>query len=202
MNLWKRWQETEPFSSLPQSLFNALYFQYSLPHRAYHTPKRLEECFTDFDLIKDKLENPLAVETAIWFHDVVYNPPSTDNEERSVQFLEESPLTDFIDVKPSSKLILCSKQHKPYDNDSRYFVDIDRAILGKPWQRFKQYDKNIRKEYQMAPDFIYYPERQKILTTFLKQNPLFYTPEFRVKYEARAKQNLIRAIQKIQQRKL
>ena len=67
----------------PTVAFDDLLTHYSEPHRAYHDANHIDECLAEFDSAKSEALNPNSVEFAIWFHDVIYNPRATDNEEQS-----------------------------------------------------------------------------------------------------------------------
>src|SRR6185436_3143370 len=54
-------------------LWTKLITAYTAPHRAYHNFEHIVEMLKDFMEIKDLLENSLAVEFAIWYHDYIYD---------------------------------------------------------------------------------------------------------------------------------
>src|SRR2546421_12701808 len=64
-------------------VFDRLVAAHSEPHRFYHTLEHLNEMFQVAGKLADAAADPAAVHLAIWFHDSVYDPRATDNEERS-----------------------------------------------------------------------------------------------------------------------
>ena len=64
-------------------VFDRLVSAYSEPHRFYHTLEHLSEMFKVAARLSDAADNAAPVQLGIWFHDAVYDPRVTDNEERS-----------------------------------------------------------------------------------------------------------------------
>lgn len=182
MELSIRWQKTCEQLSIPAepALFDFIVNQYSQPHRHYHTLQHLTECFYYFDLVRLEANNATAIEMAIWFHDIIYNVKANDNELRSAQLamdclapynLSHTTLTHI------NQLIQATDHRQQVKNlDERIIVDVDLAILGASSTRFSEYQQQIRAEYSWVPYFLYKTKREQILTTFLNQQPLYYTP--------------------------
>ena len=59
---------------------------YSSPDRAYHNLAHIQACLSEFEAVRSLASNPTAMQTAIWFHDVIYDTHAHDNEERSADF--------------------------------------------------------------------------------------------------------------------
>jgi predicted metal-dependent HD superfamily phosphohydrolase len=66
-----------------KQLFIEIERRYSEPHRAYHNRLHIDECLQEFDRMRGEARNPIALELAIWFHDVIYDPRATDNENKA-----------------------------------------------------------------------------------------------------------------------
>ena len=62
---------------------------YRESQRFYHTLAHIEHCFGMFDQCESLLDHPEAVELAIWFHDVIYEPGACDNEARSAELYQQ-----------------------------------------------------------------------------------------------------------------
>jgi predicted metal-dependent HD superfamily phosphohydrolase len=79
--LWKRCEA--PFD--PRPVFENLCCRYSEPHRIYHRCTHLVHCFQQLDLAYRLIQDPDAVEMALWFHDAIYIPRSLENEKESAE---------------------------------------------------------------------------------------------------------------------
>ncbi len=134
---------------------------------------------------------------AIWFHDVVYDVRRSDNEEKSAEFAEtflNNISYDKLKIEKIKNLILKTKEHsKLYPNedfDTKLFLDLDLSILGTDDETYKNYAKNIRKEYSFVPDEVYNNARAKILESFLKLEYIFKTENMRMLFEIQARVNI------------
>ena len=132
---------------------------------------------------------------AVFYHDVVYNPARSDNEEKSAD-LAASRLMDLNvaqeNVSKCISIIAATKKHaQQEDSDINYFTDADLAILGSAENDYHAYFSKIRKEYSWFPDFVYNPGRKKVLQYFLQLERIFKTEFFFKKYESHSRRNLI-----------
>jgi predicted metal-dependent HD superfamily phosphohydrolase len=139
----------------------------------------------------------LEIELAIWFHDVVYDPLSKDNEVRSADLFSDIAKRAGMDLRLQNtvrQMILATQKHElPADFDThelRIFLDIDLAILGANPNRFREYNESIRAEYSWVPTLIYNSKRKKVLKHFMDRETLYYTAEFRNRYETSARENI------------
>ena len=193
----KLWQQVGARST-PEPLFRQIVAAYSEPHRAYHTLAHLKDCFTKWEPARSLAHQPNAVELALYFHDVIYDPRASDNEERSaalaVHWLQCGQVSQSL-VEAVSQLILATKhQTTSKDEDAALLVDIDLAILGSPIAEFDRYEANIRYEYSWVPEALYRARRADILEQFLARSRLFQTDFFHHQYEQQARSNLRRSI--------
>lgn len=76
------------------------------------------------------------------------------------------------------------------DFNTKIFLDLDLCILGTNNEKYRNYIRNIRKEYVFVPDKIYTKERIKILENFLNQEFIFKTERFQNLYEKMARKNI------------
>jgi predicted metal-dependent HD superfamily phosphohydrolase len=196
-SLWKQAGIAEPPAGWYEQLMNA----YAEPHRHYHTQQHIAECLTEFDEARHLIQQPIAVELALWFHDAVYDPKAADNEEQSALLFKrcaaEIPLPDSL-IETGSKLVLATKHHSPdADCYSMLIVDIDLSIFGKPRERFLEYEQQIRQEYLWVPQALFSSKRAEILKRFLARETIYGTDWFRNKYEQQARRNLDESILKL-----
>jgi len=175
----------------PGSWASRLRAAYSDPVRHYHNLSHVLALLDLLDSHRNKIDDPISLELAIWFHDVVYDPRASDNEERSIElfheYAEDSDLpTQQVDS--ISALIRATIMHllpanvssivTPSENDLRYFLDFDLAVLSWSDVDYRQYARNVRKEYAHVPDPDYRSGRMAILHKFLNRDQIYFHPEF------------------------
>lgn len=180
-----------------ETIYAVLFMAYTEPQRAYHTVQHIVECLDLFYKIEHELSDPIAVQTAIWFHDVIYDPKSSDNEQRSAEAMMKH-CADFLDQQQLQKVnrgIIATQHHQPSsDQDLNYLLDLDLAILGSSSQRFQHYEQQIQFEYAWVDHRVYQVKRQAVLKQFFDMQPLFQTAYFQEIYEHQAKANLHRIL--------
>jgi predicted metal-dependent HD superfamily phosphohydrolase len=168
------------------------------PHRSYHNLLHIDECLQELDSARVLALQPEAVEAAIWFHDIVYDPSSAGNEEESARVAVDHLTKAGMAPAPAEQireLILATKTHEPEPNtDAALLVDIDLAIFGRPSERFEDYERAIREEYFWVEPEVYGIRRAEILARFLARPFLYSTDFFRLKYEDSARRNLTRSL--------
>ena len=164
----------------PEETFRELHRRYSEPHRHYHNARHIDECLELFDSVRSEARDPLALESAIWFHDVVYDPRANDNEEKSANFalLHFQGLSSgFLELLIG--LILATKTHMPgMVPDAALLIDIDLSILGKPSERFAEFESAIRNEYAWVMPADFCKARAYIVRGFLERDRIYHTNRF------------------------
>jgi predicted metal-dependent HD superfamily phosphohydrolase len=118
---------------------------YGEPHRHYHTLDHIAAVVTDFVPLKDRFEDADAALLALFFHDIVYDPARSDNEERSADVLRD--LLTGATAELACDHILATKKHEANTPDAALVVDIDMAILAAPWPDYLLYAENVAREY-------------------------------------------------------
>ncbi len=184
-------------SSMLQKTFEQLSPIYTSPDRAYHNLAHIQACLAEFEAVRSLASNPTAMQTAIWFHDVIYDTHAHDNEERSADFAREQLQLAGADealINTVVELILATKHNQPVSGDAALLVDIDLAILGKPADEFDRYDAAIRQEYAWVSEEAYRAGRSKVLQSFLDRETIYQTEFFRNRYEVQARLNLQQAL--------
>lgn len=195
---WSSLWRAIPAEGDPAPWFRTIYAAYSESHRAYHNRHHLSECLAELDAIAAQSRNPAALEIALWFHDVVYDPTLSNNEEISAQWAcdclnEASVARPFI--KQVRALILLTRTHLADKTpDADLMCDIDLAILGQNEERFAEYEAGIRREYSHVPIQKYAQKRAEILQRFLQRERIYRTDPFYDRYEAQARRNLAHSI--------
>jgi len=172
---------------------------YSEPQRHYHTQQHIAECLAVFDQSRDLARQPVAVELALWFHDAVYDPKLSDNEEKSADLADQclAESNGSAELRASvHRLVMATKNHEANgDPDAELVINIDLSILGQSEQRFLEYETQIRKEYAWVPAQVFSNKRAEILERFLARERIFTLKWFWSRYEQQARQNLRTSIQ-------
>jgi len=189
LDLWHQVATTSP-----EEEWNALRTAYDEKHRAYHNLHHVEDCFQQLDSAEESPQHALALELAMWFHDIVYKPRSRSNEEDSALWARRSLQKGQADpqlIHRVETLILATRhQEIPTTPDAQLLIDIDLSILGRDPEAFQAYENQIRREYRWVPAPLYRRNRARILQSFLERPFLYSTPSFRQRYEEQARDNL------------
>lgn len=162
---------------------------YQEPHRHYHNLHHIGAMLAHLD---DPPRDDATTELAIWFHDVIYDPRSRDNEAESARLFEEC-LGENLDPKVAAdvvRLILATDYSQPRtgDPDEDFMRDLDLAVLAADPPAYHAYCVAIRREYSHVPENEFTAGRQLILRKFLA-GPIYLTDEF-VRLEPSARRNL------------
>jgi predicted metal-dependent HD superfamily phosphohydrolase len=178
--------------SIIERLWKDLTDKYS-SSRYYHTIDHLDHLDRELKNVQQHIQHWDIVVLAIAYHDIIYNVLKNDNEEKSARYAFKV-LSEFISIEKLQQLhetILATKAHSSSSNpDTNYFTDADLSILGSNHEEYTNYTKQIRKEYQLFPDIIYKPGRQKVIKHFLAMDKIFKTGYFFNIYEMQARENL------------
>ncbi|HEY7635092.1 MAG TPA: hypothetical protein VH763_06090 [Gemmatimonadales bacterium] len=181
--------------------FSRLMAAYAEPHRAYHTAAHIADCLTQLDDSPGGAPQQTLVEGAIWFHDVVYDPRAQDNEARSAAWATEvlsGAGVSLSNVDAIRRLILLTRHTEPArDPAGQLLCDIDLSILGRSSEEFDEFERRIRVEYGWVPEPEYRAARALVLRRLLGWDPLFQTEHFRHRYEAAARNNLTRMLDRL-----
>jgi len=185
-----------------EALYRDLLACWSEGHRHYHTLQHLRECIAQFDPVRGMARHPAEVELALWFHDAFYDPRRSDNEERSADWARDCVLRAGVptDVAGRVHALVMATRHQavPEDPDARLLVDVDLSILGAEPARFDESDWQIREEYAHVPEEEFRPGRRRILCEFLARPRLYSTEHFHSALDARARDNLQRALARLE----
>lgn len=184
--------------------FEFLIAAYSEKGRHYHTTEHVSACLRHLDGCVDSLEFPREVEIALWFHDVIYKPFSSNNEKESAgwatSFLSERGAT-HEEACRVHRLIMVTKHNAPIQTkDESVLVDVDLSILGADPATYDIFEKGVRKEYRLVPSFIYRRKRVKVLRGFIDRPKIYTSGCFSATAERQAKENLSNAISKLEAR--
>jgi predicted metal-dependent HD superfamily phosphohydrolase len=133
--------------------------RYAESHRSYHTIQHLDQCFGSLDEARHLAGRIHEVELALWFHDAVYEVRGQDNEEQSASWAREAAIQQGVSSSVAERvhaLILATKHNAtPAWPDAALLVDVDLAILGAEFERFDEYERQVRQEYSWVPGFCF-----------------------------------------------
>ncbi|MGY2131274.1 HD domain-containing protein [Hymenobacter sp. HD11105] len=199
-----QWQQLTtpltPNEALRTATLQQLAAAYEAPGRHYHTLTHIQALLQSLHEAPTPLHDAEVVQLAIWFHDVVYSPLRSDNEERSAALAREFLTQTNLVPERISKVVLLierTKDHtqpQPNDPDLHFFLDADLQILGAPPAEYEEYAHQIRQEYRLVPGPLYRRGRRAVLQNMLAASVLYRTEYFRDKLDARARQNLQREL--------
>lgn len=175
-------------------LWNEIETKYTEKGRYYHNLLHLGNMFQELEAVKDRISRFTLLSFAVFYHDIIYDATSKSNEEKSAVTAEKR-LSELglsrEEIMTVSDQILATKSHQKSENmDINYLLDADLSVLGKDRETYLVYTQMIRKEYSIYPDFLYKPERKKVLRHFLELENIFKTEYFRDQYETQAKENI------------
>ncbi|MFD5798591.1 hypothetical protein ACFWIO_34695 [Streptomyces diastatochromogenes] len=165
------------------------------PQRHYHTLAHLTAVLDHVDVLEEYAADPDVVRLAAWFHDAVYLPDRSENEERSAHLAERAlreagvPEAKTAEV---ARLVRLTVTHDPADDDrdGQVLCDADLAILAAPPSAYATYTAEVREEYHFVPNDAFREGRSAILRQLLDLPRLFHTPYGQEHWEPTARYNL------------
>jgi predicted metal-dependent HD superfamily phosphohydrolase len=165
------------------------------PQRRYHTLAHLTAVLDHVDVLEEHADDPDVVRLAAWFHDAVYLPDRSENEERSARLAERALSEAGVPAGKTAevaRLVRLTVTHSPAgdDRDGQVLCDADLAILASPPSAYAAYTAAVRQEYHFVPDDAFREGRAAILRQLLDLPRLFHTPHGRREWEATARYNL------------
>ncbi|MDT0463591.1 HD domain-containing protein [Streptomyces gibsoniae] len=165
------------------------------PQRRYHTLAHLTAVLDHIDVLREYADEPDVVRLAAWFHDAVYLPDRSENEERSARLAERAlPEAGVTEERTAevARLVRLTVTHDPADDDrdGQVLCDADLAILAAPPSAYAAYTAAVREEYGFVPADAFRTGRSAILRELLGLPRLFRTPYGQDHWEATARYNI------------
>jgi predicted metal-dependent HD superfamily phosphohydrolase len=179
---------------VPESIFKMIIDNYTHPSRHYHNLDHLRALFF---LLESHSPQPPSIisRLAVWWHDVIYDPLSGDNETNSANLakihLSEIGASPGV-IDQVCALIMATKSHftsASFGEDDA-FLDADIAILGAPEAIYRRYALSVRAEYSMLPTLLFNQGRLAFLNKALTLPRLFKTDVFEDTYAVTARLNM------------
>ncbi|MFI0739486.1 hypothetical protein ACH4PU_15580 [Streptomyces sp. NPDC021100] len=172
--------------------------RWSEPQRRYHTTAHLTAVLDRVDELAEHARSArdlAAVRLAAWFHDAVYLPERSTNEERSARLagraLAELGVPEDVTAEVV-RLVLLTVGHDPApgDRNGELLCDADLAVLGGTPEAYATYAAEVRQEYGFVPDEAFRAGRAAVLRQLLGLPRLFRTPRGYERWERAARHNL------------
>ena len=153
---------------------NTLLSMWNESHRSYHTLNHLNDVIDQINESKSKYsekEYDKLMLTAL-FHDCVYDPMKSDNEEKSADFFMEccsdKSNGDVLEVR---QMILDTKTHQATTNLSESFNHYDMSIVERDFDQLLEWENGISFEYSGYGKDDYKEGRLKFLESILDKYP-------------------------------
>ncbi|MBH5336366.1 hypothetical protein IHE55_16905 [Streptomyces pactum] len=179
----------------PRPYGENLLARWAEPRRHYHTTAHLVSVLDHVDTLAGHAADPVAVRLAAWFHDAVYVPERSTNEEASAR-LAERALTEAGVPAPRvaevARLVRLTADHDPApgDTNGEVLCDADLAVLAGSPQQYAGYAAAVRQEYGFVPHDAFREGRSAVLRHLLGLPRLFRTPYGHEHWERTARFNL------------
>ncbi len=177
--------------------FDELVRLYDGAHRFYHAKSHIEHCLTQMDAGAEAMGGNDAVEMALWYHDAIYDPRSSDNEQRSAELFKKRAravvTADFCETV--CRLIdVTTHKNLPVADDEKFVVDVDLSGFGMPWPAFNDDSTRVRREYSHLSDEQYVAGQRRFLQSLLDRKSVYSTDFYRERYETVARANIARQL--------
>ena len=179
----------------PSPYADNLLARWAEPQRRYHTTAHLLAVLEHIDTLAGHAADPDVVRLAGWFHDAVYRPDRSENEERSAALAERALPEAGLDATATAevaRLVRLTADHDPAagDTNGEALCDADLAVLATGPREYAEYAARVREEYGFVPDEVFHEGRANVLRQLLGLPRLFRTPHGAARWEPRARQNL------------
>ncbi|MFG2194608.1 HD domain-containing protein [Streptomyces sp. NPDC048639] len=164
-------------------------------HRHYHTTEHLLAVLDRVEELAHHSADPDAVRLAAWFHDAVYDPERSENEERSARLAERALPEAGVSAARAAevaRLVRLTVRHdpEPGDADGEVLCDADLAVLAGSPRTYAAYAAAVRQEYGFVPHDAFRDGRSAVLRELLELPSLFRTSTGRERWERTARYNL------------
>ena len=204
------WADVAPPSPRSTEVLDDLVGRHRQPHRRYHGLRHVVWVLRHTRRLEAAIPECAAglpgydaavVTAAAWFHDAVYQPEASDNEERSA-LLAEVQLAS-VGWTPERRtvvtdLVRATAAHLD-DRDvavelarleEQVLLDADLAVLGADPAGYAAYVSGVRGEYSHLSDADWATGRANVVERLLARRSLYRTEPGRSWWDDRARANL------------
>lgn len=178
-----------------QSIFELIISAYNKPERFYHNLDHIHQVLNVITELQDLAEDLPSIQLAAWFHDIIYNPQLSDNEQQSANYatmtLEKLQIPQLTIAKVNYLILeTVSHQAQLKDINAQILLDADLSILGTTWTEYNHYRQAIRQEYNWLDETQFQQGRIRVLKSFLSRNTIYQTLQLQRQRELQARANL------------
>lgn len=153
---------------------NTLLSMWNESHRAYHTLNHLNDLIDQINENKSyfsEKDYEKLVITSL-FHDCIYDPTKSNNEEMSAEFFENCCIDKSNkDIQEIKQMIIDTKTHQPTTKLSEAFSKYDMSIVERDFNQLLEWEKGISQEFSVYPKEQYKEGRLKFLESLLDNYP-------------------------------
>lgn len=208
--------ESEVSDHVTRKWWKVVWDSYYEPQRHYHTLRHIGHMLwliKHESIISTSIQNLTHVVFAVFFHDIVYDPQSKVNEDKSselfLSFYKEAACHN-VDHSLVQKYIMKTKTHHTEEHslmsehwgntDMHLLLDLDMAILSVEPLEYGSYADKIRQEYCHHPEETYCRGRVSVLEQFLAQR-IYCCENVYKSWEESARRNIQAEITKLKNSK-
>lgn len=188
------WAALAGDSPTSRTEWSALIAAWSEPHRSYHGLTHLAAVLGLVAQLDAAAADPAAVRLAAWYHDAVYDPTASDNEEVSAQRARAGlrGLVPDERIDTVERLVRLTAGHdpEPDDADGAVLCDADLAVLAGPPDAYAAYASAVRTEYGHLSDEVFTAGRIAVLEQLLGLPALYRLPAVAAEWTPRARANM------------
>lgn len=152
--------------------YNILLSMWNESHRHYHNQTHLLDLINQINERKSEFTDKEYEKLMLCslFHDIVYDPSQSDNEEKSAEFFVEKCSEVNSDVLEVKQMILDTKTHEPSSKLSETFSAMDMSIVEADIERLYEWEDGISREYSIFGE-LYRPNRVAFLEKMADKYP-------------------------------
>jgi predicted metal-dependent HD superfamily phosphohydrolase len=155
--------------------YNILLSMWNESHRHWHNQSHLVDLLSQINESKIQLNSQKDYEKLVLtalFHDIIYDPSKTNNEELSAEFFINSCQEKNQDVLDIKQMILDTKNHESSTTLSKIFNSFDMNIVERDYDSLLEWEEGIWGEYKtLGRDDEYKKGRLSFLEGLLDKYP-------------------------------
>lgn len=153
--------------------YNTILTMWNESQRSYHTQNHLLDLINQINENKNSLSEKEYEKLILCslFHDIVYDPTKSNNEEKSASFFinccQDRTNPDVIEIK---QMILDTKTHESKTKLSEIFNKFDMNIVERDYDSLLEWESGIHDEFKSFGE-LYKPGRLQFLESLLNKYP-------------------------------